>query len=317
MSEGHGYGKTILFGEHFVVYGRPAIASALGSKTTARVERIRAKDYELVDNRPETPNYKKEKFEEQKKSLENIFKAMNIDPKKNPLRITFGGDLKAASGVGASAASCAALARALNQEFELGLNDEKINEIAYEGEKGYHGTPSGIDNTAAVFGGLIWFVKNSEGGPNTMDRLNLKKPVEIVLGNTGITSSTTEVVGDVKKAKEENPEKFERIFDEYNKLVNAAKSSLLKFDLKKTGELMDKNHELLQEIGVSCDELELLVNTARESGAFGAKLTGTGRGGLGRGGLMIALTPGEELQNRVAEAIEDEGFSALKTRIGV
>ncbi len=312
MSEGHGYGKTILFGEHFVVYGRPAIASALGSKTTARVERIRAKDYELVDNRPETPNYKKEKFEEQKKSLENIFKAMNIDPKKNPLRITFGGDLKAASGVGASAASCAALARALNQEFELGLNDEKINEIAYEGEKGYHGTPSGIDNTAAVFGGLIWFVKNSEGGPNTMDRLNLKKPVEIVLGNTGITSSTTEVVGDVKKAKEENPEKFERIFDEYNKLVNAAKSSLLKFDLKKTGELMDKNHELLQEIGVSCDELELLVNTARESGAFGAKLTGTGRGGL-----MIALTPGEELQNRVAEAIEDEGFSALKTRIGV
>jgi len=312
MSEGHGYGKTILFGEHFVVYGRPAIASALGSKTTARVERIRAKDYELVDNRPETPNYKKEKFEEQKKSLENIFKAMNIDPKKNPLRITFGGDLKAASGVGASAASCAALARALNQEFELGLNDEKINEIAYEGEKGYHGTPSGIDNTAAVFGGLIWFVKNSEGGPNTMDRLNLKKPVEIVLGNTGITSSTTEVVGDVKKAKEENPEKFERIFDEYNKLVNAAKSSLLKFDLKKTGELMDKNHELLQEIGVSCDELELLVNTARESGAFGAKLTGTGRGGL-----MIALTPGGELQNRVAEAIEGESFSALKTRIGV
>jgi len=309
MGKGYGFGKTILFGEHFVVYGLPAIASAIGSKTTAVVER--SNSYELIDNRPETPGYKKEKFDEQKISNENIFRTMGIDMTKTPLRITLGGNLIAASGVGASAASCAAIARALNEEFNLDYDDNKINEIAYEGEKGYHGTPSGIDNAAAVFGGLIWYKKNPSGGQNIMERIQIKEPVEIVLGNTGITSSTSVVVGDVKKAKEANPEKFDRTFKDYEKLVNIARSDLNEFNLKKVGELMNQNHKLLQEIGVSCKELDFLVDVARRNGAYGAKLTGTGRGGL-----MIALTPGKKLQEKVANAIEKEGFSVFRTKIG-
>ena len=83
-------------------------------------------------------------------------------------------------------------------------------------------------------------------------------------------------------------------------------------DYKTIGKLMQDNHKLLQAIDVSCEELDYLVNLAQEQGALGAKMTGTGRGGY-----MIALTPGLELQDKVAIAIEAEGFKVLKTTIGV
>ena len=313
MAQNIGYGKTILFGEHFVVYGLPAVASALGSYTTAKVERDEAGNgLTLIDDRPETPGYKKGKKPEQDDSMQKIFSAMNIDLDKNPLKIALGGNLVAASGVGASAASCAAIARALSEYFNLNLSDEKINAIAYEGEKGYHGTPSGIDNTAATYGGLIWFKKDLEGGPNTIERIKMKEAVELVIGNSGITSNTKEVVADIRAKKEAEPEKYDKIFSEYGQLVKEAREALEQFNVERIGELMDKNHGLLQQINISCKELDEMVAIAKEAGALGAKLTGTGRGGL-----IIALTPGKELQEKVASAIEEKGYSIIKTKIGV
>ena len=308
MGEGSGFGKTILFGEHFVVYGLPAIASALGNTTTAKVEKADVEGYELVDNRPESPGYKVAKKEEYEKLIENVINFMGV---KEGIKITLGGKLVAASGVGASAACAASLARAINDEFQMGWDNDKINEAAYEGEKGPHGTPSGIDNTAAVFGGLIRFKKNLEGGPNTIEKMQIKAPVEIVLADSGKTSSTKEVVGDVRKLKEANPTEMDPVFAEYEKLAEEAKQALLDYDLQKFGELMNKNHELLQKITVSCEELDAMVLTAREAGAIGAKLTGTGRGGL-----MQALTPGAELQEKVAKALEEKGHTVIRTKIG-
>jgi mevalonate kinase len=302
---GRGFGKVILFNEHFVVYGIPAIAAAIGDSTTARVEP--SDEFELVDERRETPGYKREKLEQQKDSLKRIFEAMNIDVEKNPVKITLGGKLLAASGLGASAASCVAIARALSDHFNLNLDDNQINNIAYEGEKGYHGDPSGIDNTAATYGGIIWFQRKKEG--NVIERIKLRKPVEIVIGNTGRVADTKRAVAGVKERRERYPERYNRIFEEARKLVFDARSVLE--NLKKVGELMNKNHKLLQDIEVSSEELDYLVEIALENGAFGAKLTG---GGLG--GNMIALTPGKELQERVAKAIEKEGFWVIRTTVG-
>lgn len=309
MATGQGFGKVILFGEHFVVYGLPGIASALGNKTVAEVEP--AEKTEIVDNRPETPGYKVGKTEQQKESMDFIWKAMGIDPEKNSVKITLSGDLLATSGTGASAASCAAIARALNAQFNLGFDDEKINQVAYEGEKGYHGTPSGIDNSCATFGGLIWFKKNMEGEPNTIEKMSIKQPIEIVEGNTGLTADTKEVIADVKKKMEEDPEEFKQIFSDYENLANEARKVLEAGDVEKVGQLMDRNQELLRKIGVSCDELEQLIKIAKDNSALGAKLTGTGRGGY-----MIALTPGKGMQEKVAKAIEDAGFMVLRTSIG-
>ena len=311
MGQGFGYGKVILFGEHFVVYGLPAIVSALGSKTLAAVEQTRGNNYELVDNRTTSPGYKKKKFQEQSVSLKNIFSAMGINPQETPVRITLSGDLVAASGVGASAASCAAVAWALNDALGLGYSRERINEIAYEGEKGYHGTPSGIDNTAAVYGGILLFQRNQEGEAPFFEELGVHHTFEIVEGDTGITASTTQVVADVRKMKQEDPATFAGILKDYEKLIGKARQALESHDLQTVGSLMNENMKLLRSIGVSCEEQETLIRAALDNGAIGAKLTGTGRGGL-----MVALTPGKECQNRVAEAIEKAGYRAYRTTLG-
>lgn len=304
MGKGYGYGKVILFNEHFVVYGIPAIASAIDKKTIAEVKKCNGKEFIIHDNREATPGYKEEKLEQQKESIIRIKKAMGID---DCIEIWLHGDLRAASGIGASAASCAAIARAIADEFGMKLNDEEINRIAYEGEKAYHGNPSGIDNTCATFGGLVWFVKG-----RGMERLKIDEPVEIVMGDTGLVANTKKAVEGVRERREKYKEKYDRIFKEAEELVYEAREALLKMDWKKVGELMNRNHKLLQEIKVSCRELDFLVELALENGAYGAKMTG---GGLG--GYMVALTPGKELQERVAKAIENEGFYALKTRIGI
>jgi mevalonate kinase len=310
MKKGHGigFGKAILFNEHFVVYGIPSIVSAIGNYTVAKVEPYDHPGFILSDKRPATPKYKEDKLPQQKESFELMFKKMGLDLSKEGISITLEGNLYAASGIGASAASCVAVARALAEYYEKDLSDDEINEVAFEGEKGYHGTPSGVDNTASTYGGLIWFQK---GEKNVIDRITLASPVEIVIGNTGKVTDTKIAVDGVRERKEKNPKKYQEVFDRAENIAYLAKRAINDGSLQDVGKLMNENHKLLQQIEVSSRELDFLVSVAREAGAYGAKLTG---GGLG--GNMIALTPGKELQNKVATAIEKEGFQTVKTVIG-
>jgi len=310
MKKGHGigFGKAILFNEHFVVYGIPSIVSAIGNYTVAKVEPYEKSGFNLDDKRLATPKYKADKLSQQKESFELMFKKMGLDLSTNGVKITLEGNLVAASGIGASAASCVAVARALSDSYELDLSDEQINEIAYEGEKGYHGTPSGVDNTASTYGGLIWFQK---GEKNVIDRISLLNPVEIVIGNTGKVTDTKAAVDGVKQRKEKNLKKYQEIFDRAENIAYLAKRAIQDRAYTNLGKLMNENHKLLQQIEVSSRELDFLVSIARDAGALGAKLTG---GGLG--GNMLALTPGKDLQNKIANAIEKEGFQTVKTVIG-
>jgi len=311
MGRGSGFGKTILFGEHFVVHGVPGIASAVDSAADAEVKKA-VKGINVTDERSGAKGYAEKKKLQQLESIERMLKAMGMDPKKVAIDIWLGGNLPGFSGLGASAASSVAIARAIAEEFDLDLSDERINDIAYEAEKAYAGNPSGIDNTAATFGGLIWFKKNVGGGSNTIEELSIREPVEIVIGNTGIVANTKAMVAGVGERKKQNPEKYGAIFRQAENLAHKGRKALEEFDLKQVGELMNENHRLLQEIEVSCKELDCLVDLARNEGAFGAKMTGGGGGGC-----MLALTPGKELQEKVAAAMENEGFKVLRTKIGI
>ena len=311
MGRGSGFGKTILFGEHFVVHGVPGIASAVDSAADAEVKKA-TKGINVTDERSGAKGYAEKKKLQQLESIERMLTAMGMDPKTVAMDIWLGGNLPGFSGLGASAASSVAIARAIAEEFDLDLSDERINDIAYEAEKAYAGNPSGIDNTAATFGGLIWFEKNLDGGSNMIEQLGIWEPVEIVICNTGIVANTKAMVAGVAERKKQNPEKYDIIFSQATKLAYDGKKALEEFDLQKVGKLMDENHRLLQEIEVSCKELDYLVDLARRQGAFGAKMTGGGGGGC-----MLALTPGKDLQEKVAAAMEAEGFQVLRTKMGI
>ena len=311
LGKGSGFGKVILFGEHFVVHGVPGLVSAIDSTADAEVKK-NDNIIRVQDDRKGSKGYADKKKFQQLESINRMLKKMDLSLETEGLNIWLGGSLPGFSGLGASAASSVAIARAIAEEFYLSFSDQEINDIAYEAEKAYAGNPSGIDNTAATFGGLLWFQKNLKGGPNIIERLSIEKPVEIIIGSTGIVANTKEMVKGVAKRKKANPKKYDPIFKQAKELALEARQAFQRFDLEKVGSLMDLNHCLLKEIEVSCMELDYLVDLAKKNGAFGAKLTGGGGGGC-----MTALTPGKELQEKIAEKIEKEGFQVLRTKIGV
>jgi mevalonate kinase len=310
MGSGTAYGKTILIGDQFVLNEVPAIVSSIPFETECIVERLeKGEGWVLEDNRIEVPGYKKKKEHQQVDSINHMLDVMKIDVKKTPIKITYGGSLLAGSGVGASAAHCVSLARALNAEFNLGLSIDEINHFGWEGEFAYHGTPSGVDNTASTYGGLILYhIKNGE---KTWQRINLKQPVEVVLGTSGVTADTSKLDAHVEAQERKDPNLFQKRLQTVRDQAFEMKTALENYDLEKVGAIMTANHKILIDMDLSHETLVYLCNKALELGALGAKVTGGGRGGY-----MNALTPGKDLQEKVAAAMEAEGYKVIRATVG-
>ena len=300
LARTHAYGKLILFGEHFVVYKVPALVGAVAAYTNCECEYLESAGLEIVDNRPAVPGYKVEKAEEAEQAIKLVLDHFKLDTNVKGMKLTFGGDLTCVSGIGASAAQVVSLARAIAITTPLVMSEDEINAAGYEGEKGYHGTPSGIDNTAATFGGVLRF-QRTEDAPIFIKK-KLTNPIRIVYASTGITASTTKVVADVRSKKEADEAWFDDLLQKYIVLQQAGEAAIDNGDMAALGDCLNQNHALCQQLTVSCKELDDLGLAAREAGAVGAKMSGTGRGGL-----MLALTPSIELQDKVAEALSAAG----------
>ncbi|MGC9005687.1 MAG: mevalonate kinase, partial [Candidatus Micrarchaeia archaeon] len=253
-------------------------------------------------DRVATNEYKRERME----SLKAIKRALGINA---GVRIkSVNSELPAGAGVGSSAALAVAIAKAVNSQFKLGKSEKEICNAAYESEKIYHGTPSGIDNTAATYGGVIVFRKRKAG--NLIKRLKLKRPFYVVIGISGKQGITKELVGMVRKKKEQNEKWFSGVLSKYARISKQALNAVQKGNLIKVGELMNENQLLLREIGVSTKELEDIVNIARANGALGAKLTGAGGGGC-----AIALAENEEKARKISEAVKKAGYGSFYSKI--
>lgn len=295
-----GYGKVILFGEHFVVHGAEAIVAGISEYTECKLEIMPGKPgVEVVDRRPAVPGYIKEKRAEQEKAHQLVLDHLKIDTTKDGLRIFLGGPLVPSSGIGASASDVVALSRALSEVFNLGLSEDQVNQSAFIGEGGYHGTPSGVDNTAATFGGLISYRRTA--GKSVFNAIPFTAPLYLVVIGTGITASTTKVVGDVRKLKESKPEFFADLMKQYGAVAQDARRALQSGDIATVGKLMTKAHGLCRQIGISCDPLEQIVSCCLGNGALGAKLSGTGRGGI-----AVALVESVTKRDALEKALKAE-----------
>ncbi len=297
-------GKIILFGEHAVVYGRPALA--------APVKQVHA-DVDVTDSpRPgiwiHAPDVNLRAELDSLPSDHPVAAAIHSFPHPFPLsrnrergiEIRITSTIPVASGLGSGAAVTVALIRALSSFFFFDLPDEQINQITYEIEKLHHGTPSGIDNTVVTYARPVYFIK---GQP--IEILKVGQPFAIVIGDTGISAPTKESVGDVRKLWEADKARWEKVFDRIAQISKSAKEQIGKRANqqigKSLGALMDANHALLRELTVSSPELDRLVEAAKRSGAGGAKMSGGGRGGN-----MIALVEKEKAPV-VAEALMSAG----------
>jgi mevalonate kinase len=298
MTHASAPGKIILFGEHAVVYGRPALAVPV-TQVHADVDIVDLSRAGIWINAPDISLHAElnslPSDHPIASVLHNFFFAFGISPFPS-LDISITSTIPVASGLGSGAAVTVALVRALSSFFSLSLADEQVNQFAYEIEKLHHGTPSGIDNTVITYARPVYFIK---GQP--IEIFKVGAPFTIVIGDTGISAPTKESVGDVRKLWEADKSKWENVFDQIGEIAKEAKKKIENGEWKTLGDLMNQNHALLQEMTVSSPELDRLVDYARRSGASGAKMSGGGRGGN-----MIALVEKENAP-AVAEALLSAG----------
>jgi mevalonate kinase len=166
-----------------------------------------------------------------------------------------------------------------------------------------------VDNTASTYGGLLLFyLKNKE---QHFEKIKTSKPFEIVLANSGITANTALLDEFTERQKKENPELYTTRLKTITTQAFEMKKALEAGELQSVGKIMSNNHQLLTDMEMSHEILDYLCKLALEKGAMGAKVTGGGRGGY-----MVALTPGKELQDKVASAYDKEGYKVIRATIG-
>lgn len=291
-------GKVILFGEHAVVFGRAALAVPV----TQLQARVTVSENSRGGIWIEAPNINLSSDIEQlppdhplASVIYSVFSALN-EAHPPTCTIYIQSTIPLASGLGSGAAVSVAILRALSAYLGQPLPDEQVNKLAFEAEKLHHGTPSGIDNTVITYIKPVYFIK---GRP--VKTFHVGAPFTIVIGDTGISAPTKESVRRVRKLWETDKPRWEKVFDRVGNIVWDARQAIERGDLTDLGSLMNANHVLLQKMAVSCPELDRLVEAARKSGAYGAKLSGGGRGGN-----MITLVKKENAP-AMAEALKSAG----------
>ena len=280
-------GKVILLGEHGVVYGRHALALPIPDAVRVTLARADALTHDLPDA-----------------FVACLLRELGAQDAR--VRIVVDSKLPFGKGLGSSAAIAVAIARAFNEHLGLGLDDERINDVAFASEKLAHGTPSGIDNTLSTYARPMLF-SNQDGLQIEYLELDRLPPLLIAWGDE--TGRTSDLVAAVRARRERSPGQFDRVFDQMDALSRAGAEALRAGNWEELGAAMNLCHGLLNAIGVSTPRLEHMVALARKSGAVGAKLTGAGGGGS-----IVALCP--QGLTAVRDAMEAAGYQTLVLAYG-
>lgn len=284
-------GKIYLFGEHAVVYGETAVACAVELRTRVRAE---VADSVIIQSQISRTGIDFEKHPYVSAVVEKMREFVPFEG----VSISVDSEIPVGSGLGSSAAVTIASIGALNALFGCGLSLEEIAKIGHEIEIRVQGAASPTDTYVSTFGGVV----------TIPERRKLKTPdCGIVVGDTGVFSSTKELVANVRKLRETYPELIEPLMASIGKISRIGESLVLSGDYPSIGRLMNVNQGLLDALGVNSLELSDLIYSARAAGAFGAKITGAGGGGC-----MVALTAPEKCTD-VAKAISGAGGEAIIT----
>lgn len=290
-------GKVILFGEHAVVYGQPAIAvpvQAVSAKAIITPD-IQAPSGRVWIEAPQAGiSAELGALPENDPLAAAVYAGLQALGIRQPpaFKLRVSSTIPMGGGLGSGAAVSVAILRAVSAFLGHPMSDEQVSALAFEVEKIHHGTPSGIDNTVITYAKPVFFVKG-----RAVEFLEVVTPFTLLIADSGASTPTRVSVGAVRAAWQAEPQRYVQLFAQIGDLAKQARKAIEAGDNKQLGPLMDRNHELLQQLDVSSPELDTLVAAARQAGALGAKLSGGGRGGN-----MIAMVPAEKAK-AVADAL--------------
>jgi mevalonate kinase len=276
--------KVILFGEHFIVYGGKAILCSINKRITVESELTKTSKIEIDSDLGTLDVPKNVDI----KDVDSVFRPLVYLAKKilkqdSGVKISVTSEIPSGVGLGSSSACCVAAASSI-----LGLygkpSKEEILKLAIDAEKTIFENASGADSSICVYGGIMEYSKKGSKG------LDLKPKFKLVIANSKVSHSTSQVVARVKKFKEKQPDVFSAICDNEASLIEEALQDLKKNDVKSLGQKMLVNQAHLDKIGVSNDTLDAMLDSIRDI-SHGAKITGAGDGGC-----IIALVDDKNMK---------------------
>ena len=292
----------MLMGEHAVVYGKPALVTALSCRLTVSVKKnsfsdinINARDLEYKTSIPLPDLYRYQAPRQMAfliKTITRFYSEFNIN---DGLDISIKSQFSPQLGLGSSAAVTVAAFHALSVLFQKNLSKYKLFELAYRVVSDIQGKTSGFDVASSIFGGTICY---------QMDKkiVNLKKvnpPFLVVY--TGVKADTGRLVNKVSQIKKKKARLVNRVFAEISALVEKGKKSYVNEDWSEFGRLMGKHQHLLFDLGVSTFKIDKLIDLALKNGALGAKLSGAG------GGDCIIVLVEKNIKEKLAKILALHG----------
>lgn len=293
-------GKVILFGEHAVVFGKPALAMAINLRVRSRV---RVSDQYSVNDHP-------------MRARHHAYLSAALDEAWNgpPLSIAIQSSLPSGSGLGSSAAITVSTVGAILAEKGR-FDSETVAKKSFRVEYAVQGRASPTDTSASTHGSGVLvsperlddFLWQISKGRNSWNVHHCEvKELTFVVGFSGVHASTAPIVGKVREFVEMNREGRKAV-ERIGEIVMDGVDAIRATDKSKLGELMRENQELLCLLGAGHPSIDRLIEACR-SRCYGEKLTGAGGGGS-----IIALTDDPE---GVAEAISAAGGEPVVVTVG-
>jgi mevalonate kinase len=316
--------KVILFGEHFVVYGSPAILAAINKRISVDARTIIHDENKIVIrsdigvageyrnngefNALEGGSKAKAVLDPLYGSIRQVLLMRNKKKKKKNIGIEIGISSRVPPGIGlgSSAASCVATVAAVDSLFQKNPSRQKVCELAIESERLIHKRTSGADCYVSTFGGLMQYYGKSKSFKN----IETKGSLSLVVASTGIKHSTSDLVAGVKRFKDTNRILFESLSKQASDICLQACTAIKSGKCDKIGELMNENQIILQQIGISHHKVRDIIDICSKAGAMGAKITGAGGGGA-----VIALAASKQDSTKIASHVKAAGYQSFEVEV--
>lgn len=298
------HGKTILIGEHSVVYGYNALCLPVKGLTLTTT--VAPSDNGSGPNLCTTHYHGLfAEAPDEYAGLHSLVQGLILDQNlPSKVSLTYSGEIPMERGLGSSAAVALGTVRAIDTYYNLGMDEKDIVEWANKSENITHGGASGLDVATVKSDHLVSF--NKADGPQ---EITSQLGAYLVISDSGELGSTKEAVGQVRAQVAESAEKKSSL-DELGDLANTAIEAWNASNVSQFGSVFNKAQEILSSFALSTKAIDRINRVAMENGAIGSKLSGSGLGGVVISLVRDALAA-QQLRQKLRGVARDVWIEAI------